>query len=201
MTSPEELTPDTFPVNDQTMKALHRRLERRAPEDGVVDISYRTLETPLGRLMLAATTDGLLRVAFENEGFDAVLGALAGSVSPRILEAPAALDAPAREIDEYFVGRRRTFDLRLDRTLSHGFRGEVHEYLPRIGYGETLSYKDLAQRVGNPRAVRAVGSACATNPLPVVVPCHRVLRTDGALGGYVGGLEAKSALLELEASA
>jgi methylated-DNA-[protein]-cysteine S-methyltransferase len=121
-------------------------------------------------------------------------------VSARILRSPRRLDAAATELDEYFSGRRRSFDLPLDLSLSSGFRRLVQHHLPEIAYGRTESYKQVAELVGNPKAVRAVGTACATNPLPVVVPCHRVLRSDGALGGYIGGLDAKRTLLELESS-
>lgn len=190
-----------FPVNNEKMGELHRRLEDKISETDAVDITYRTLETPLGPLLLAATDTGLVRVAFAREDFDVVLSRLAETISPRILESPRRLDAAARELEEYFSGERTGFGIRLDRRLSHGFRGAVQEYLPTIGFGRTVSYKDVAERVGRPQAVRAVGSACATNPLPVVVPCHRVLRTDGSLGGYVGGLEAKQALLAMEAAA
>lgn len=142
-----------------------------------------------------------MRVAYAREGFDDVLTRLAERVSPRVLEAPARLDRAAAEVEEYFSGHRRAFDLPLDLSLSAGFRRTVQQYLPRIGYGATLSYREVAEQVGSPRAVRAVGTACATNPLPVVVPCHRVLRSDGSLGGYIGGLDAKTALLDLEAAA
>jgi methylated-DNA-[protein]-cysteine S-methyltransferase len=126
---------------------------------------------------------------------------LANRVSPRVLRAPKRLDDAATEIEEYFTGRRTGFDLPLDYALSSGFRQLVQRHLPHIAYGHTQTYKDVAAIVGNPKAVRAVGSACATNPLPVVVPCHRVLRTDGTLGGYIGGLAAKTALLTLEGAA
>ena len=174
---------------------------QQADDAGLVEVAYRTLDTPVGPLLLAATAQGLVRVAFEREGFDAVLAALASRVSPRVLEAPRRLDEAAVELEEYFTGTRRRFDLPLDRALSTGFREKVQRVLPRIDYGSTRSYKEIAELVGSPRAVRAVGTACATNPLPIVVPCHRVLRTDGALGGYVGGLDAKTALLTLERTA
>nr|WP_246117552.1 methylated-DNA--[protein]-cysteine S-methyltransferase [Cellulomonas composti] len=177
---------------------LHGDLSARAERDGVLEIAYRTLDSPVGTLLLAATERGLVRVAFEREGFDDVLSTLAARLSPRVLEAPARLEQAALELDEYFAGARRAFDLPLDDRLSSGFRQIVQQYLPLITYGHTLSYGEVADRVGRPRAVRAVGTACATNPLPVVVPCHRVLRSDGTLGGYVGGLDAKTALLELE---
>ncbi len=129
-----------------------------------------------------------------------MLARLADTVSPRILQAPARLDPAARQLDEYFAGGRRTFDLPLDFRLSRGFRRAVLAHLPEIGYGSTESYAQVAAAAGSPKAVRAVGTACATNPLPVVVPCHRVVRSDGSFGGYVGGEEAKRTLLTLEAA-
>jgi methylated-DNA-[protein]-cysteine S-methyltransferase len=180
---------------------LHRRLEAAAQSEGLIDVAYRVIDSPVGELLLAATPRGLVRVAYATEDHDAVLAALAVQLGPRILRAPKQLDTAARELDEYFDHRRRTFDLDLDLSLSRGFRRLVQEHLPDIGYGQTRSYKQMAELVGNPRAVRAVGTACATNPLPLVVPCHRVLRTDGTLGGYIGGLAAKAALLELESAA
>jgi methylated-DNA-[protein]-cysteine S-methyltransferase len=191
----------TWPVGDDDLAALHQRLEQRALAAGVLDVAYRTVDSPVGPLMLASTTDGLVRVAYECEDFDRVLETLASRVSPRILWAPQRLDDAARQLEEYFNGRRTSFDLPLDYGLSSGFRQLVQRHLPQIAYGHTQTYKDVAAIVGNPKAVRAVGSACATNPLPVVVPCHRVLRTDGTLGGYIGGLAAKSALLTLEGAA
>lgn len=183
------------------LSLLHQRLENAADGAGILDIAYTTIDSPVGRLLLAATEKGLLRVAFEIENHEAVLEKLESKVSQRILRAPGRLDAAAREIDDYFARRRTTFDLPLDYSLSRGFRGIVQRHLPEIAYGSTQSYKEVAELVGNPRAVRAVGTACATNPLPIVVPCHRVLRTDGTLGGYAGGLEAKVALLALESAA
>ena len=202
---PEHLTTNErealFPLPDPALAGLRARLVQQADDAGLVEIAYRTLDTPVGPLLLAATAQGLVRVAFEREGFDAVLAALASRVSPRMLEAPGRLEEAAAELEEYFTGTRRRFDLPLDRALSTGFREKVQRVLPRIDYGSTRSYKEIAELVGSPRAVRAVGTACATNPLPIVVPCHRVLRTDGALGGYIGGLDAKTALLSLERTA
>lgn len=202
---PEQLTTSErealFPLPDPALAGLRARLVQQADDAGLVEVAYRTLDTPVGPLLLAATAQGLVRVAFEREGFDAVLSALATTLSPRVLEAPRRLDEAAAELEEYFTGARRRFDLPLDRALSTGFREKVQRVLPRIDYGSTRSYKEIAELVGSPRAVRAVGTACATNPLPIVVPCHRVLRTDGALGGYIGGLDAKTALLTLERTA
>ena len=190
-----------YPIAPAALARLHEQLEHRAQQEGLVDVAYRTVESPVGALLLASTEHGLIRVAFEREQFDSVLDTLAAKVSPRILRVPNLLDDPARQLDEYFAGRRRTFDLQLDYALSAGFRQTVQHYLPHIGYGHTVTYKEVAEEVGNPRAVRAVGTACATNPLPIVVPCHRVVRTGGGLGGYAGGLEAKTVLLQLEAAA
>jgi methylated-DNA-[protein]-cysteine S-methyltransferase len=188
-------------VTDADLATLHARLAERAAADGVLDVAYRTLDTPVGTLLLAATDAGLVRVAFPIEGQDEVLQALAARISPRILQAPGRLDAAAHEIDEYFAGRRRSFDLPLDFSLSSGFRREVLAHLPGIDYGTTASYATVAATVGSPRAFRAVGTACATNPLPVVVPCHRVIKSDGDLGRYRGGPDAKRFLLDLEAAA
>ena len=190
-----------FPVTDTELARLHARLTERAQEEELLEVAYRTIDSPVGPLLLAATANGLVRIAYEREGFEAVLERLASKVSPRLLEAPARLDRAATELEEYFAGTRHTFDLPLDHALSTGFRRQVQSHLPEIGYGHTQTYQQVAALVGNPKAVRAVGTACATNPLPVVVPCHRVLRTDGSLGGYIGGLEAKVALLELERAA
>ncbi|MFJ5725259.1 methylated-DNA--[protein]-cysteine S-methyltransferase [Streptomyces sp. NPDC093149] len=189
------------PVDAETLARLHRRLEAEAQAAALVDIAYTVVDSPVGRLLLAATGRGLIRVAYAVEDHDKVLQTLADKVSPRILHAPGRLDTAAREMDEYFERCRQAFDLPLDLSLSKGFRQLVQQHLPQIGYGQTRSYRQVAELVGSPKAVRAVGTACATNPLPVVVPCHRVLRTDGTLGGYIGGLEAKTALLELEAAA
>ena len=185
-------------VSETDLGPLHDRLVAAAQADGLLDVAYRTLDTPVGTLLLAATEQGLVRVAYDVEGHDAVLATLASRVSPRVLAAPGRLDPVARELDEYFAGSRRAFDVPLDRRLSSGFRAEVLRHLPEIGYGHTESYAQVAAAAGNARAVRAVGSACATNPLPVVVPCHRVVRSDGSIGGYAGGPAAKRALLTLE---
>lgn len=161
-----------------------------------MNIAYRTMDSPVGTLLLAATERGLVRIAFAREGFDAVLEDLAGSW--KLVDDPGRLDAAHTQLEEYFAGRRKTFDLPLDLGPASGFRHEVQRYLPRIDYGHTQTYKHVAEQLGNPKAVRAVGTACATNPVPIVVPCHRVLRTDGRVGEYLGGSEAKSTLLRLE---
>lgn len=188
-------------TSDADLAVLRERLAREADSRGALDVAYRIIDSAVGPLLLAATEHGLVRVAFESEGFERVLESLAARLSPRVLQAPERLETAAREITEYFAGERRHFDLELDYALSSGFRQTVQQFLPRIGYGRTQSYKEVAEGVGNPKAVRAVGTACATNPLPVVVPCHRVLRADGGLGGYIGGLDAKTVLLDLERAA
>jgi methylated-DNA-[protein]-cysteine S-methyltransferase len=184
-----------------TLTRLHRRLEVQADEQGLLDVGYRTVDSPIGELLLAATDQGLVRIAFAQEGFDAVLQSLATKISPRVLRSPGRLEDAARQLDDYFAGRRHTFAITLDLRLASGFRRQVLEHLRQIAYGTTESYAAVAAATGHARAIRAVGSACATNPLPVVVPCHRVLRSDGTLGGYLGGLATKRALLQLEAAA
>jgi methylated-DNA-[protein]-cysteine S-methyltransferase len=191
-----------FPVAESELDTLHARLVEAARAGGVLDVAYRTVDTPVGPLLLAATEQGLVRVAYPNQGHDAVLQELADRVSPRVLAAPGRLDPVARELEDYFAGRRHSFDVPLDWRLARGFRATVlHHLATDVGYGRTASYGALAALAGNPRAVRAVGTACATNPLPVVVPCHRVVRSDGAIGNYAGGVAAKRTLLELEAAA
>lgn len=197
MTHPE-LDPGPAP---QVPDRLHARLADDAARAGLLDVAYRTLDTPVGSLLLAATEHGLVRVAFELQDHDAALADLAARVSPRVLRAPARLEATVRQLDEYFAGQRTVFQLPLDLRLLTGFRRTVIGCLPGIGYGRTQSYAQVAAAAGSPRAVRAVGTACGANPVPVVVPCHRVVRSDGSPGGYAGGPEAKRTLLELEAAA
>jgi methylated-DNA-[protein]-cysteine S-methyltransferase len=184
----------------ETISRLRTRLAERADQAGVLDVAYRTVDSPVGELLIAATERGLVRVAFASQGHDAALAALAAQVSPRVLRAPTRLDPAARELDEYFAGRRRGFELPLDLRLARGFRRSVIEHLPQIGYGTTASYGAVALAVGSPAAVRAVGTACRLNQLPIVVPCHRVVRGDGSVGQYAGGPGAKRLLLELEAA-
>ena len=191
---------DGLDADDGALGRLRDRLQRDADAADLLDVAYRTLDTPVGTLLLAATTAGLVRVAYEIEGHDAVLAALADQISPRVLRAPARLDSAARQIDEYFAKRRTDFEVPVDLRLAEGFRRNVIEHLREIGYGRRESYAAVAAAIGNPRAVRAVGSACAHNPLPVVIPCHRVVRSDGSTGQYVGGPLAKSTLLDLEAA-
>lgn len=185
-------------ADPETSARLHTRLLDAAGHEGLLDVAYRTVATPVGQLLLASTDTGLVRVAYARQDHDAVLAELAETISPRVLHGPARTDEAARQLEQYFAGRRRVFDLPLDWRLSRGFRRTVLRHLPEIGYGHTASYAQLAAAAGNPRAVRAVGTACARNPLPIVVPCHRVVRSDGTTGGYIGGTEAKDTLLGME---
>jgi methylated-DNA-[protein]-cysteine S-methyltransferase len=187
----------TAPPDPAEVARAVRAAVERAEAEGLVDVAWATVDSPIGPLLLAGTDAGLVKVGFGVE--DAALEELAAHVSPRVLEAPQRLDEARRELDEYFAGRRQAFELPLDWRLSRGFRRTVLEHLyAEVPFGRTVSYLELASKSGNPKASRAVGTAMATNPLPIVVPCHRVLRTGGALGGYGGGLDAKRHLLALE---
>ena len=200
MSVPDDLARAFPPDDPDTLRRLRARLAVTAQAEGVLDVAYRTLDSPVGPLLLAATGRGLVRVAYLSEDHDAVLQALADRISPRVLRAPAPLDPAARQLDEYFDGRRRNFDLAVDLQLAHGFRHEVLVHLRAIAYGRTESYAEVARAAGRPTAVRAAASACSHNPVPVVVPCHRVVRSDGSIGQYLGGPEMKAALLAMEAA-
>jgi methylated-DNA-[protein]-cysteine S-methyltransferase len=183
------------------MKAELQRLTERAAEDGLLDVAYARSDSPFGPLLLATTTRGVVRVGLPNQDVEGLLEDLAARLSPRVLEAPRRLDPLRRELDLYFEGKLTEFDLPLDWRLSRDFRRRVLRAIAAIPYGQTRTYREVAARAGNERAVRAAGTACGSNPIPIVVPCHRVLRTGGALGGYGGGLEMKRGLLELESDA
>jgi methylated-DNA-[protein]-cysteine S-methyltransferase len=185
-------------MSTKTDNAAIERFKARAAEEGLLDVAYTTADSPFGPLLLAQTKRGLVRVGLPNQDADELLDDLAERVSPRVLEAPKELDEARRELDLYFEGKLDSFDLPLDWRLSGGFRQRVLRAINRIPYGQTRSYTEMARRAGNERAVRAAGTACGSNPIPLVVPCHRVLRTGGALGGYGGGLPMKEALLQLE---
>jgi methylated-DNA-[protein]-cysteine S-methyltransferase len=180
------------------VKTTIDKLKARAAQEGLLDVAYTTTDSPFGTLLLARTPRGLVRVGLPNQDDDELLADLAARVSPRVLEAPAELDEARRELDLYFSGKLDRFDLPLDYQLSSGFRLRVLHAISRIPYGQTRSYTEMATEAGNERAVRAAGTACGSNPIPLVVPCHRVLRSGGALGGYGGGLPMKQGLLELE---
>ena len=175
------------------------RFRRRAAGDGLLDVAYATADTPVGELLLAATPRGLVRVAYL-AWFPAerVLEELARKVSPRVLEAPGRLDAARRELEEYFAGDRRRFEVPVDRSLLGPFARRVLGRTARIPYGRVSTYAQVAAAAGSPRASRAAGNALASNPIPIVIPCHRVLRSGGGMGGYAGGTERKARLLELE---
>lgn len=167
---------------------------------GLLDVAYATLDSPVGRLLVAASPRGLVRIAYVDttNDEDLVLGQLAARISPRVLAAPRRLDAPRQELDEYFAGRREHFDTAVDWQLTRGFGRRVLQATAQIPFGSVSSYKEVAAQAGTPRGSRAAGNALGANPLPIVVPCHRVLHTGGGLGGYTGGLQRKRALLTVE---
>ncbi len=183
------------------MSTRTETLAARAAEEGLLDVVYGPVDAPFGQLQVAATPAGVVRVVFEDEDLDAVLQRLADEVSPRVIEAPSRVDAVRRELDEYFAGDRRVFESPVDWRLSRGFPLRAREACYAIPYGEVRTYTQLAGEAGNPQASRAAGNAMARNPIPIIVPCHRVLRTGGQLGGYAGGLDTKRWLLGLERSA
>jgi methylated-DNA-[protein]-cysteine S-methyltransferase len=182
----------------EAARAASARLLDRVTREGLADITYTPVDSPFGTLLLAASRRGLLRLAFPEEPADAVLERLARRVSPRIVEAAAPLDAARRELDEYFAGRRRAFDLPLDRSLMGPFGRRVLKVTSQIPFGGVLTYAQVAAEAGSPRGSRAAGNALGSNPIPIVIPCHRVLRSGGSLGGYGGGIDRKRWLLELE---
>lgn len=173
-------------------------LAEAAHDAGLLDVAIAETDSPLGRLLLAVTPRGIARIAYPGEDRDAVLSELATRLSPRILTAAAMTDEVRRELDEYFDGRRARFDLRVDWRLMPGFAGKTLHAVRRVPFGSVTTYSQLAERIGNPGAARAVGNALGSNPIPIVIPCHRVLRADGSLGGYSGGLDRKRTLLGLE---
>jgi methylated-DNA-[protein]-cysteine S-methyltransferase len=178
-------------------------IDDAAAAAGLLDVAYATLDSPVGRLLVAVTPRGLVRIAYLDAGGDedAALVDLAARVSPRVLASPARVDGPRRELDEYFAGRRNRFETPLDWRLTHGFGRRVLRATARIPFGSVSSYKQVAAQAGSPRGSRAAGNALGTNPIPIVVPCHRVLHAGGGLGGYTGGLERKRLLLDVESGA
>ncbi|MBA3359032.1 MAG: methylated-DNA--[protein]-cysteine S-methyltransferase [Thermoleophilaceae bacterium] len=176
-----------------------RRLAERAQREGVLDVAYAQVDSPLGPLTVAATDRGLLRVAYPEHTLDSVLEVLSREISPRVLEAPERLDPVRRELDEYFKGDLRRFETSIDWSLTgDGFFRKVLRATSSIGYGKVLTYGEVAAKAGSAKAVRATGNGLGSNPMPVVVPCHRVVRSGGGLGGYTGGIERKEFLLALE---
>ena len=170
----------------------------RAAEAGLADVAYAMADSPFGPLLVAATRRGLVRLAYPHEDVEEALEELAATVSPRVLEAPARLDELRRELEQYFDGVRRRFEVPVDFALTRGFTRKVLRATARIPFGTVLAYRDVATRAGSPRAFRAAGNALGSNPIPIVVPCHRVVHADGGLGGYTGGIERKEFLLRLE---
>jgi methylated-DNA-[protein]-cysteine S-methyltransferase len=190
---------ETVLSHREDVSAAAEAAARRFAESGAADVTYAVEASPLGELFVATTKRGLLEIGFHSDEVPAYLEKIAARVSPRILEAPGRLDAVRRQLDDYFAGRREDFDLPLDWSLARqGFGRRILDATARIPYGGALTYTEVAAKAGSPKAVRAAGSALGANPIPIVVPCHRVLRTGGALGGYGGGLERKRWLLEHE---
>ena len=179
-------------------QAAMKRLVRRAQREGLLDVTYAQVDSPLGPLTAVTTPKGLITLAYPDRPLDDVLARIADEVSPRILEAPARLDPLRRELDQYFKGRRQKFEHPVDWSLTRGFFRDVLKATARIRYGKVSTYAEVAAKAGNPKAVRATGNGLGSNPIPVVVPCHRVVRSGGGLGGYTGGLERKEFLLDLE---
>jgi methylated-DNA-[protein]-cysteine S-methyltransferase len=177
---------------------LRRRLAGRAAAAGLLDVAYGTMDSPLGELTVIVTPRGLVRLSYPGEGIGEQLQELADRVSPRILAAPERTDEVRRQLDAYFAGRRHAFDVPIDWRLVRGFAGQVLRATARIPFGSVSSYREVASEAGSPNAYRAAGNALGSNPIPIVVPCHRVLHAGGGLGGYTGGVERKRFLLELE---
>jgi methylated-DNA-[protein]-cysteine S-methyltransferase len=189
--------PHVQAAGDEAVAAA-RRVSERAAAEGLADISYAPVDSPFGTLHAATTKRGLVRIAFPEESVESVLERLAQSLSPRIVQAPASLDLLKRELEEYFAGRRHEFGIPLDWSLTGPFGRRVLEMTAAIPYGGHLSYAEVAAEAGSPRGARAAGNALGSNPIPIVIPCHRVLRSGGVLGGYGGGPDRKRWLLELE---
>jgi methylated-DNA-[protein]-cysteine S-methyltransferase len=194
----EEMLQGERNVEDDAARATERAIAA-ARALGLTDVSYAFEPSPVGELLVAVTPRGLIRLAYNaEESADAVLEELARRVSPRVVEAPAALDEVRRELDEYFDGKRTSFDVPVDWQLHDGFGRKVLRATARIPFGKVLTYGEVAAKAGSPRGSRAAGNALGSNRIPIVVPCHRVVRSGGKIGGYTGGIERKEYLLELE---
>jgi methylated-DNA-[protein]-cysteine S-methyltransferase len=186
------------PAAPLDVDAFRDALARRADEEGLLDVAYGSYDSPLGSLTVIVTPRGLVRLSYPGEAVERQLGEIADRVSPRILEAPERTDEVRRQLDDYFAGHRRGFDVPVDWRLVRGFAGDVLRATARIPFGAVSSYREVAAAAGSPNAYRAAGNALGSNPVPIVVPCHRVLHAGGGLGGYTGGLERKRYLLTLE---
>ena len=176
------------------------RLSARAADDGLVDVAVATMDLPVGELFVAVTRKGLVTIAFEDEPREEIVERLARKVSPRVLEAAGPTDDARRELEEYFRARRHVFELGIDRRLMSDFAWEVLRATSGVGFGELATYGQIAERIHRPKASRAVGRALGSNPIPIVIPCHRVVGAGGSLTGYAGGLPRKQALQRLEGS-
>lgn len=199
MTSVTSLDHDS-PDNGSTVPVppeLDRRFREAAATAGLLDVGFDVVESPVGPLLVAATDRGLCRISFRPDP-EEQLDRLARTFGPRVLRSAAAVDTVRRQLDEYFDGRRRAFDLDTDLRATAPFARRVLDELARVPYGETTTYGVLAERVGAPRAARAVGTVMNRNALPIVLPCHRVVGANGSLTGYGGGLHVKEQLLRLE---
>jgi len=183
---------------DLDLDALRAGLARRASDEGLLDVAYATYDSPLGSLTVVVTPRGLVRLNYPGETLQQQLDELAARISPRVLRAPERTDDVRRQLDDYFEGRARDFHLPIDWRLVRGFAGDVLRATARIPFGAVSSYRDIAAEAGSPRAYRAAGNALGSNPIPIIVPCHRVLHAGGGLGGYTGGLDRKRYLLRLE---
>jgi methylated-DNA-[protein]-cysteine S-methyltransferase len=177
---------------------LAASVERAARAGGLIDVAYSLADSPFGPLLVAVTKRGLVKLEYPNHDFDEALEEMAARISPRVLESPRATERIRRELDEYFEHKRRTFTIPVDYALVQGFTRKVLQQTARIPFGAVSTYREVATGAGSPRAVRAAGNALGSNPIPIVVPCHRVVRTGGGLGGYTGGIERKVLLLKLE---
>jgi methylated-DNA-[protein]-cysteine S-methyltransferase len=182
----------------QRARTADNDLRRAAEEAGAVDVATATIGSPVGTLFLAVTPHGLVHIGFDGENHDAMMRRFARELSPRVLAAVHATDEVRRQLEEYFVGERRQFELRLDRRLMTPFAREVLGATARVPYGHLATYGQVAMEIDRPKAARAVGAALGSNPIPIVVPCHRIVGADGSLTGYGGGLPRKEALLHLE---
>ncbi|HTG47659.1 MAG TPA: methylated-DNA--[protein]-cysteine S-methyltransferase [Actinomycetota bacterium] len=183
---------------DAASRVAADRFRLAADEDGLVDVAIATMPSPVGELLVAVTRRGLAAIAFDDDSRDELVERLADELSPRVVEAARPTDETRRELEEYFAGSRERFELRLDRRLMHPFAKQVLAATARVPFGEVTTYGTIATRIGHPSAARAVGAALGSNPIPIVVPCHRVIGAGGKLTGYAGGLHRKEYLLELE---
>ena len=189
-------------LEESMVADLNAAVIRRSDVAPLVDAAFTRMQSPMGDLLVFVTARGLLRIAFDTEEFDAVAAEVADAVGPVVVEDAGLTAQAVRELGEYFAGERRTFDVALDLRLSRGaFRSTVQQALSDIPFGSTMSYAEMADHLGNPKAVRAVGTACAQNPIPLVLPCHRIVRSDGTFGNYRGGHARKQWVLDFEAGA